>query len=88
MELNAIPFKLKKARDGDPVNAKSIPGFHEQNNYTKKYLQTIEEFLLSKPLALTQTPSSTSFPTDPIFKLYEIPVRLSQECRAKLTDLE
>lgn len=49
-EINVKPFKLKNTQDEGAINSKDIQGIYEQNNYTNKYLQTLGEYLLIRPI--------------------------------------
>lgn len=79
MDIKAVPFKQRILKETNQVEIKDIKSIFEQNNYTNKYLQTIEEYLVTNPQnsqtkfsKIVSSSSSTFFPQNPLFKPYEM----------------
>jgi len=77
----ANPFKLKN--ENEAITGKDIKSIFEQNNYTNKYLQSLGEYLVTKPTSASTSskPTDTSTSSIPLFKPYEISRTFATELR-------
>ena len=76
--LNHSSSNLPRIKE---LNGKDIQGIYEQNNYTNKCLQTLGEYLLTKPIPKTSSMNISS--SNPLFKPHEIPTKFYEDLQIK-----